>query len=127
MDWKKAVEVASRGAHDRYDHSVDALLDRLGLEHKRQTMDMLFPALGIFGAGLIIGAGLGVLFAPKRGEDLRGDIRHRMVDMRERGHDRYENMRVEGRRVLDEARASLPGRRHHDEHAPAPSPESQGV
>ncbi|MEL6344980.1 MAG: YtxH domain-containing protein [Myxococcota bacterium] len=41
----------------------------------------LLPALAIFGAGLIVGAGLGLLLAPKAGSELRNDIADRANDL----------------------------------------------
>lgn len=67
-----------------YDAASDRVLDRLGLQHKRNTADMILPALGIFGAGIAAGAVLGLLFAPRRGEDTRTEIVHRLEDLRER-------------------------------------------
>ncbi|MEM1350626.1 MAG: YtxH domain-containing protein [Myxococcota bacterium] len=55
----------------------------------------MLPALSIFSAGLVVGAALGVLFAPKRGEEVRGDIRHRLDDLRARGNARYDELRSE--------------------------------
>lgn len=70
---------------DRF--SKDQILDSLGLQEKRTNTDYLVPALGIFGAGLAVGAVLGLLFAPKSGRDIRTDIRHRFDDMRShKGH-----------------------------------------
>lgn len=34
----------------------------------------VLPALGVFGAGLLVGAGIGILLAPKPGRELRGEI-----------------------------------------------------
>lgn len=65
--------------------SKENLLDSLGLQEKRQSTDYILPALGIFGAGLAVGAVLGLLFAPKSGRDLRGDVRSRIQTMRHRG------------------------------------------
>lgn len=48
----------------------DAMLRRLGLEERSPTGDF-FTGLGLFSVGVLVGAGLGLLFAPKRGEDLR--------------------------------------------------------
>src|SRR5579863_2122402 len=53
----------------------DDLLQLIGLETRRETTDWLLPAVGLFGAGLLIGAGLGLLLAPKSGKELRGDLR----------------------------------------------------
>ena len=48
----------------------EAMLRRLGLEERTPTGDF-FTGLGLFSVGVLVGAGLGLLFAPKRGEDLR--------------------------------------------------------
>ena len=54
--------------------SKDEILGALGLETRKATVDYVLPALGVFGAGLVVGAGLGVLFAPKTGSELRANI-----------------------------------------------------
>jgi hypothetical protein len=56
----------------------DDLLELVGLQTRREPTDWLLPALGIFGAGLVVGAGLGLLLAPKAGRELREDLRHRV-------------------------------------------------
>jgi hypothetical protein len=53
----------------------DSALTALGLERRRQTADIILPVLGLFGLGLVVGAGLGLMLAPKRGIELRGDVR----------------------------------------------------
>jgi hypothetical protein len=64
------------------------ILDSLGLQRKRTPQDVLLPALGIFGAGLAVGAALGLLLAPKPGGEIRGDIRRGVGNLRRRGrHD----------------------------------------
>ena len=57
------------------DLSKDDILHAIGLETRKSLFDYLVPVLGIFSAGLLVGAGLGVLFAPKRGSDLRTQLR----------------------------------------------------
>ncbi|MHB8872365.1 MAG: YtxH domain-containing protein [Myxococcaceae bacterium] len=54
----------------------DDVLEVLGLETRRTTGDWLLPAIGFFGAGLLVGAGL--MLAPKSGAELRGELRTRM-------------------------------------------------
>ncbi len=63
MDWK-----AMRGWMDR-----DAILDRLGLEEQSPAGDF-FTGLGLFSIGVLVGAGLGLMFAPKRGEEMRAAL-----------------------------------------------------
>lgn len=48
----------------------EAMLRRMGLEERSPTGDF-FTGLGLFSVGVLVGAGLGLLFAPRRGEDLR--------------------------------------------------------
>lgn len=48
----------------------DALLRQVGLEQRTPGSDF-FTGLGLFSVGVLVGAGLGLLFAPKRGEDMR--------------------------------------------------------
>jgi hypothetical protein len=65
-------------ARDLKKMDKDDLLNLLGLETKRDTVDWLLPTLGAFSVGLLVGAGLGVLMAPKAGPELRNDLRNRL-------------------------------------------------
>jgi len=56
----------------------DDLLELIGLETKKGPTDWLLPALGAFSVGMLVGAGLGLLMAPKPGAELRGDLRNRL-------------------------------------------------
>lgn len=94
MDWRKTVAQLNSQLNNSYDTGVESVLDRLGLEPKRQNTDMILPALSIFSAGLVVGAALGVLFAPKRGDELRGDLRHRLSDLRSSTGERYDELRA---------------------------------
>ena len=51
-------------------------LAAIGLQPRRSAADYILPALGLFSVGVLVGAGLGLLLAPKRGQELRGDLRH---------------------------------------------------
>ncbi|MBK6922944.1 MAG: YtxH domain-containing protein [Deltaproteobacteria bacterium] len=59
---------------DRAKDYGESALAAIGLQPRRSTSDYLLPALGLFGVGVLVGAGLGLMFAPKRGAELRGDI-----------------------------------------------------
>ncbi len=63
MTWK-----AVRNAIDR-----EALLKRMGLEERSPAGDF-FTGLGLFAVGVLVGAGLGLMFAPKRGEEIRATL-----------------------------------------------------
>jgi hypothetical protein len=51
----------------------DDLLRLIGLEERTPAGDVL-GGLGLFAVGMLVGAGLGLLFAPKRGEEIRGQM-----------------------------------------------------
>lgn len=52
----------------------DEILAAIGLETRKSMTDYLLPALGIFGVGVVVGSTVALLFAPKSGSELRGDI-----------------------------------------------------
>jgi hypothetical protein len=60
------------------DVDKDDLLGAVGLESRRGAADKIVPALAIFGAGVILGVGIGMMMAPKSGAELRTDIRTRL-------------------------------------------------
>jgi gas vesicle protein len=64
--------------------TTDDVLARLGLHTRMKTTDYMLPALGLFGAGLVVGAGLGLLFAPRPGHEMRAEIGRRAGNMRMR-------------------------------------------
>jgi hypothetical protein len=63
MTWK-----GMRSAIDR-----DELLERMGLERRTPAGDF-FTGLGLFALGVLAGAGLGLMFAPKRGDEMRSAL-----------------------------------------------------
>ena len=65
-------------ANDLKNMDKDDVLSLLGLESKKGPTDWLLPTLGAFSVGLLVGAGLGLLMAPKAGNELRGDLRNRL-------------------------------------------------
>ena len=56
----------------------DDILSMLGLETKSSTAGWLAGTLSTFGVGLLVGAGIGLLLAPKPGHELREDLRDRL-------------------------------------------------
>ena len=56
----------------------DDILEMMGLQTKSSTGAWLAGTLGTFGVGLLVGAGLGLLLAPKPGRELREDLRDRL-------------------------------------------------
>jgi hypothetical protein len=61
----------------------DALLGLIGLETRREPSDVLLPALGAFTVGVLVGAGIGLLLAPRPGTQLRGELGRRLKPSQE--------------------------------------------
>ncbi len=78
MTWK-----ALRNAMDR-----ETLLKRMGLEERSPAGDF-FTGLGLFSIGVLVGAGLGLMFAPKRGEEMRQTLNEAWKN-RGRGEQDYQ-------------------------------------
>ena len=53
----------------------DDVLGMLGLEARRSGTSRVLKTLGTFGIGLVVGAGVALLLAPKAGSELRQDLR----------------------------------------------------
>lgn len=60
------------------DLSKDDVLEAIGLQTRPSTSAAAMGALGTFGLGLLVGAGLALLAAPKAGRDLREDLKDRL-------------------------------------------------
>ena len=56
----------------------DDVLGMLGLEARRSHSNRLLTTLGTFGIGLLVGAGVALLLAPKSGNMLRQDLRAKL-------------------------------------------------
>jgi hypothetical protein len=56
----------------------DDVLGMLGLEARRSQSNRLLTTLGTFGIGLLVGAGVALLLAPKPGSALREDLRAKL-------------------------------------------------
>jgi gas vesicle protein len=50
----------------------------LGLETKHSLTNRLLGTVGTFGIGVLVGAGVALLLAPKTGSDLRHDLRTKL-------------------------------------------------
>ena len=59
------------------DINADSILESLGLQ-RQGSADLVVPLAGAFILGGLIGAGVALLFAPKSGEDLRGELAQRV-------------------------------------------------
>lgn len=109
MDLNELLENLNSSVSSSYDRNMEKVLDQLGLEQKRPTQDVVLPALGIFGAGIAVGASLGLLFAPKQGQELRSDIRRSLEDLRKKSAEEYEELREKSEEALQAAREKVDG------------------
>jgi hypothetical protein len=62
--------------------SAEDLIRALGVETRKRAD--VAPSVALFGAGLLVGAGLALLFAPTSGRELREEIGERATELRER-------------------------------------------
>ncbi len=70
--------------------SKEDLLSALGLTSKPTSSERLLGALSIFGVGLLVGAGVALLLAPKSGQALRDDLGERLRGVRDDDSDSAE-------------------------------------
>ena len=56
----------------------DDVLGMLGLEARRSHGSRMMTTLGTFGIGLLVGAGVALLLAPKPGSELRQTLRAKL-------------------------------------------------
>jgi hypothetical protein len=61
--------------------SKEDVASAVGLKAPASTTGDILTAFGIFGAGIFLGAGLALLFAPKAGHEIRRDIAEKVGEM----------------------------------------------
>lgn len=71
----------------------DDLLEAMGLESKKTAADYVVPGLLIFGAGVAVGAGIGMLLAPRAGAELRGQLGEALGRGLEQGKQQIDQMK----------------------------------
>jgi len=54
----------------------------VGLHLRKSLAQEVATALGVFGTGMLLGAGLGLILAPKAGSDLRHDLMERLNEIK---------------------------------------------
>ncbi len=62
---------------DLKDIDKDDLLRMVGLQTKRSVAEWMLPSIGLFALGMLVGAGVALLVAPKSGRELREQWRER--------------------------------------------------
>jgi len=65
------------------DLGKEDLLNAVGLQSTRPALWAAVPGIALFGAGLVVGTGLGMLLAPKSGPELRSDLADRFESMKD--------------------------------------------
>ena len=68
--------------------STDDVIRALGLRSYQRTS--YTSGWALFGAGILVGAGLALLFAPSSGRELREEIGERAADLRDRAAARVD-------------------------------------
>jgi len=71
MDIKKSGLKALKYLQDL---DRDDVLEHLGLQQRRSALATTLGSLGIFVLGCLVGAGIGLAFAPKPGDELRNEL-----------------------------------------------------
>lgn len=74
MDVKNLMKAISAMGESVREIDQDDILERLGLERRRGGIERVITAFGIFGAGLIVGAGVGMLASPMPPAQMRKKI-----------------------------------------------------
>ena len=60
------------------DIEKDDVLEALGLEERSSAWGTALGTVGIFALGCLVGAGIGLAFAPKTGEEFRNELGEKM-------------------------------------------------
>jgi len=61
----------------------EQIAEALGLATQRSRTTEIFGGFGLFAMGILVGAGLALLFAPKSGDELREELGERVSGLRE--------------------------------------------
>jgi hypothetical protein len=74
--------------------STEDILRALHLQTRRNGSDVV-PSIALFGAGLLVGAGLALLFAPSSGRELREELGERAAELKDRATAAVESTKHE--------------------------------
>lgn len=69
------------------DLTTDRILHALGLAPRPSPASVALGTAGLFALGVVVGAAVGLLAAPKSGRELREDLRYRLSRAVERTED----------------------------------------
>jgi hypothetical protein len=74
--------------------TADDVLAKLGLQTRMGARDFIWPALGVFGMGMLVGAGIVVMANPRMRDQIRDRLRRmpeRMREMKDEAKERLED------------------------------------
>ncbi len=75
MNWTKQGQHALKTVKNGWnDFDGNDLLEWIGLQKRTSFWGSFFRELGVFCGGVCVGVGVGLLFAPKTGTELRSDV-----------------------------------------------------
>jgi hypothetical protein len=81
IDWKDLYSMAKKNVgpkwRDLRDRDSDDWLTSVGLEKRNVAAD-IFGAIGLIAVGCGLGVALGMLFAPKKGDELRKEMTEKL-------------------------------------------------
>ena len=81
------------------------VLHSLGLERRSSAVGGFVSGLGVFMAGALVGAGVGLLLAPTTGAEMRERARASIDEWRQRLMDFGQNLQAQAASVADQASA----------------------
>jgi len=76
---------------DLTDFDREDVLGALGLQSRPSASEWAFGTFGLFGLGVLVGAGVALLLAPKAGSEIRREIGTRIKDVRDQVSARVGN------------------------------------
>jgi hypothetical protein len=79
----------------------ERVLGMMGMEQRRTTAERVVPFFALFGAGVLVGVGVGLMFAPRAGRELRNDLKEKLEEGVPRAAEVIQS-------AVDSARASIP-------------------
>lgn len=56
----------------------ERVLEMIGMERRRSTAERVVPVFALLGAGVLLGVGVGMMFAPRTGRQLRNDLKDKL-------------------------------------------------
>jgi hypothetical protein len=88
MNWKNLKDLDWKDVKKLRNIDRDDVLHRIGLEEHTPTSDF-FSGLGLFAVGVLVGAGLGILFAPRPGAEIRTQVTEKIKNRGQRAAEEY--------------------------------------